>query len=129
MYILTGGSFVKNGVWRSCDLPLRDPNGIVLPEQSRAEHWLGTFLLAKGLVNQSFGYYRFQDVLVVQSRKFWTEPISDHILKTSIVKLLADYPEESFSFRVPIKKERKDMIKNFVLFALDDTNEDRLIIR
>ena len=105
MFVLTGGSSVYDGKWTGCDEAFRKE--LLKSNASDIKIKVGTFLLARGLVNDAFGYYRHDNLLVIQSRKHWDDVPAMNIFTSSLIKLVTDYPREYFLIHSPIKdKER-----------------------
>ena len=128
--ILTGGSAVKNNQWINCDNPIRDPWGYTTEEQENLNRLLGTYLLAKGMVNGLYGYFYFQEYLVIQTKRYYKQPLQKGIVVGSIIKLLTDFPNSYFAIPLRISHERKKEIKDLVLLTLNHvavTNPNRFI--
>ena len=113
MFVLTGGSSVYNGKWTGCDEAYRPE--LLKSSTSNIKIKVGTFLLARGLVNDAFGYYRHDNLLVIQSRKHWDDVPAMNIFTSSLIKLVTENPDEHFIIHSPIKdKERLIRMRNTI---------------
>jgi len=108
LIVMTGGSSVYHGRWSACDHPMTRW-GRPTETQKAIEDKIGTYLLARGLVNQAFGHIRYKNLLVIQSRKRWDQDPNESMFFASLLGVLTHYHNNNFLIKSPWKpKDKKD---------------------
>ncbi|MFU8771875.1 MAG: hypothetical protein ACNA8H_05585 [Anaerolineales bacterium] len=116
MFVLTGGSSVYKGRWSACDLPLQNKK-----VQKVLEEKFGTYLLARGMVEGTFTSFVYQDIAIIQSRRYWFEQPQRHIFTTSLLKFLLEC-NEAITIPAPFDRTTTHSIKKLVDFQLQNLN-------
>ena len=111
MYILLGGSSIRNAKWSACDIPIRDSNNLLAPIQKDIERKFGIYLLARGLVEGVFGYAQLGDIMIIQTRRSWRDDPQPHIFAASLIQAIAQNPEEKFTIYTRFPKETCESIR------------------
>jgi len=118
--IVTGGSSVKNGYWNAIDFPEENKQGFWTKRLRDISRITADYLLATGQAGKGFGYFRFKNFLVIQSRINPASPPQKHIFFSSLVKLLVDYPDENFVIKTPFDRETSIEIRRLVMQVIDN---------
>lgn len=119
MYILTGGSSIRNAKWSACDIPIRNGSNRLAPIQMDIERKFGLYLLARGVVNGVFTSALLGDILIIQSRRYWNDDPQPHILAASLIKTLPQYPDEQFTIHTHFPKETCESIRRRIGIQLE----------
>lgn len=111
MFILTGGSSVYKDMWSSCDNPIRDGNDYISPIQREIDRKFGICLLARGLVGGTFSYAKLGDILIIQTRRKWSDYPQPHIFWTSLLMAMTEYPDETFMIHTQFDEQTCNAIR------------------
>ena len=114
-YVLTGGSSVTRGYWTAIDHPEQNSRGYWTKVQRDISKLFADYLLATGQVNGSYGYFSYKDLLIIQSRIDTHDPPQEHIFSTSLLKLLADFPDKSFLIKTPFDQATSISIRRRII--------------
>ena len=122
-FVLTGGSSVNKGYWNAIDFPEENSRGYWTKRQREISKLFADYLLATGKVNSGFGYFAYQDLLIVQSRIDSHDPPQEHHFSTSLLKLLVDFPKRSFLIRTPFDRETSISIRRRIMNWIGNLDE------
>ena len=111
MFILTGGSSVYKGIWSSCDNPIRDGNDYITPIQREIDRKFGIYLLARGLVGRTFSYAKLGDILIIQTRRKWSDYPQPHIFWPSLLMAMTEFPDEIFVIHTQFDEQTCNAIR------------------
>jgi hypothetical protein len=117
--IVTGGSSVKNGYWNAIDFPEENERGFWTKRLRDLSRITADYLLATGQAGKGFGYFRFKNFLVIQSRTNPASPPQKHIFMSSLIKLLVDFPDEDFIIKTPFDRETSIEIRRLVMQVIN----------
>ena len=118
--IMTGCSSVKNGYWNAIDFPEENKQGFWTKRLRDISRITADYLLATGQAGKGFGYFRYKNFLIIQSRITPSSPPQKHIFFSSLVKLLVDYPNEDFVIKTPFDRETSIEIRRLVMQVIDN---------
>jgi len=110
-YVLSGGSSVSKGYWTAIDFPQENRQGYWIPELRNISKLFADYLLASGQVDRGFGYLKYKDLIVVQSRLHKYDPPQEHHFFSSLLTFFGQNPGEVLMIKTPFDRETSISIR------------------
>lgn len=118
--VLSGGSSVSKGYWNAIDFPINNNQGFWIPELRKISKLFADYLLAIGMVNKGFGYLKYKDLVVIQSRVSSCEPPQEHHFFSSLLLYFASNPEDTLMLKTPFSREKSISIRHRIIKGLEN---------
>lgn len=121
-YVLSGGSSVSKGYWNAIDFPINNNQGFWIPELRNISKLFADYLLASGKINKGFGYLKFKDLIIIQSRLSKYDEPQEHHFFSSLLMFFAQNPQETLMIKTPFDREASISIRRRIRDCMEEMN-------